>query len=88
MEEQKIEPPVKEEKYFHIENVGKNIWTTVIGCLLMGASSGLVIYSQIVELPNMKLWVMGLVFVAGFALLFMRDKLPTYIDIFTKKKIG
>ncbi len=82
MEEQK-----EDGKYFHVENVAKNAVTTIIGIVLMAISAGTVLLSQFVDLPNMKLWVMGVVFIAGFALLFMRDKLGTYIDIFTRKKI-
>jgi len=83
-----MEEKVKEEKYFHYENIGKNIWTTLIGSLLMAISGGLVLASQIIELPLLKIWWMVGVFTAGFALLFMRDKLPSFIESYTKKKIG
>jgi len=80
----------KPDRYFHIENLTKNIVTTVIGVVLMCASSGTYIATWFVALPLIedKMYQLGLVFILGFALLFMRDKITTYIDIFTKKKIG
>lgn len=86
MEEIKID---RDEKYFHIENIGKNIVTTVIGIVLMGASAGTFIMSWFVELPLIKdkTWQIAAVFFLGFILLFMRDKLSTYIDMFSRKKI-
>ncbi len=87
-----MEEPKTEEKYFHIENVGKNIVTTVVGIFFMIISGGTYMASWFIELPLIHGWdrILGIciVFTVGFALLFMRDKLPTYIDIFTKKKIG
>ncbi len=83
-----MEEPVKEEKYFHYENIGKNIVTTIIGIVMMGVSGGAVMVSQFIPLPLLNLWVMAGVFTVGLLLLFAKDKLITYIDIFTKKKIG
>ncbi len=81
-----MDSPKTEEKYFHFENVGKNIWTTLIGCAFMALSGGAVLVGQFIELPLMKLWVMAVVFTVGFALLFMRDKLPSFIEGYVKKK--
>jgi len=84
MEEQK-----EDGKYFHVENIAKNIWTTVIGCILMGVSAFAFMAPWFVVLPVQppEDWKLICVFVAGFALLFMRDKITTYIDVFTRKKI-
>jgi len=73
---------VKEEKYFHYENIGKSAITTIIGVILMAASTGLVLVSQVIELPQMNLWVMVGVFCAGVLLLFAKDK---FIDIVVTK---
>ena len=80
----------KPDRYFHIENITKNAVTTFIGTVLMSASSLTFIATWFVSLPLIedKMYQLGLVFILGFALLFMRDKITTYIDIFTKKKIG
>jgi hypothetical protein len=78
-----------EGKIFHIENIAKNLWTTIIGGLIMAASALAFIAPWFVVLPVQppEPWKLFLSFVAGFALLFMRDKITTYIDIFTRKKI-
>lgn len=77
-----------ETKYFHVENVGKNIITTVIGCILMGMSTTALVlqwfFARTIPASNTALAV---VFAIGFMLLFMRDKVQTYLDIFTRKKI-
>lgn len=83
MEEQK-----EDGRYFHVENIAKNIVTTVIGALLMLVSSGTVMVSWFIVLPmKPEYWQLAVIFGLGFALLFMRDKLTTYIDVFTRKKI-
>lgn len=84
MEEQKTE-----EKYFHFENVGKNLVTTIIGSVLMCISSAAIIMNWffptvIPPIPYIPLVTVG---VFGFILLFMRDKAKDYVDIFVKKKI-
>lgn len=74
-------------KFHGTENVSKNIVTTVIGCLLMIISSVAICMNWFFdhkEIPILQVSVVGTV---GFALLFMRDKITTYIDIFTRKKI-
>lgn len=76
----------KEDKYFHYENIGKNIVTTTIGIVLMVCSGGLVLVSQIIVLPLLNLWLMGGVFFVGLLLLFAKDKLISYVDIVVKKK--
>jgi len=80
----------KPDRYFHIENITKNAVTTFIGTVLMLASALTFIATWFVALPLIedKMYQLGIVFILGFALLFMRDKITTYIDIFTKKKIG
>lgn len=86
MEEKK---EVETSRYFHIENVGKNIITTIIGSVLMSMSVLVVILEWFFGFKTpAEPWQVALIFVVGFALLFMRDRLATYIDIFAKKKIG
>lgn len=87
MEEQTS--PKSEEKYFHIENIGKNFGTTIAGLVLMGIAIAAIIMDWFLHRPTGAApWQIGLVFVAGFALLFMRDNIKSYIDIYTKKKIS
>ena len=75
-------------RYFHVENITKNIVTTVIGIILMTVSSLTLLASWFVDLPlRPETWQLAAVFAGGFVLLFMRDKLATYIDLFTRKKI-
>jgi hypothetical protein len=77
----------REDKYFHTENVSKNIVTTVIGCLLMIISAVAICLNWFFdhkEIPIIQVSVVGGV---GFILLFMRDKMSTYIDVFIKRKI-
>jgi len=90
MEEQKVTITNDgETRYFHIENIGKNLVTTIIGVVLMTVSAGTFILSWFIDLPLMKdkTWHVVGVFALGFALLFMRDKISSYADIFIKKKI-
>lgn len=79
----------REEKYLHIENVGKNLVTTIIGCVLMSLSVVAVVINW--YFPNIgdpvPYSAISVVFVIGFILLFMRDKAKDYVDIFIKKKI-
>lgn len=83
-----MEDQNEESKYFHAENIGKNLITTIIGSVLMSASGGAYVASWFVDLPKLPSFtILGIVFGVGFALLFMRDKISTYIDIFTRKKI-
>lgn len=84
-----MEAEKEDQKYFHVENLAKNIWTTIIGCILMGVSAFTYMIQWFMVLPvnPPEWWQLCIIFVAGFALLFMRDKVITYIDIFTKKKI-
>lgn len=83
MEEQK-----EETKSFHIENVGKNIYTTIIGAVLMSMSVAVVFLEWFFGKKSpAEAWQVAAVFVLGFALLFMRDKLTSYIDVFARKKI-
>jgi hypothetical protein len=77
----------KEEKYFHTENISKNIYTTVIGCVLMTVSSIAICMNWFFEFKQIPVTQVAIVFTAGFALLFMRDKISSYIDGFVKKKI-
>lgn len=77
----------KEEKYFHTENISKNIYTTIIGCSLMTISSVAICMNWFFEFKQIPVAQVAIVFVAGFALLFMRDKISSYIDGFVKKKI-
>lgn len=79
----------REEKYFHIQNVGSNLFTTVIGCVLMGISVAAVVMnwffpSVAPPIPYVPVSVVGLV---GFVLLFMRDKAKDYVDVFIKRKV-
>ena len=77
----------KEDKYFHTENVSKNIVTTIIGCILMMISSAAIClnwFFEFKEIPVIQVAVVGAV---GFALLFMRDKVSTYLDVFVRRKI-
>lgn len=78
----------REDKYFHVENIGKNIVTTIIGCVLMSLSVTAVVitwfFPKIAEVPYWPILGVGL---AGFILLFMRDNAKGYVDIFIKKKI-
>ncbi len=83
MEDKKNE----DSKYFHAENVSKNIVTTIIGCVLMTISAAAICLNWFFEFKEIPILQVSGVFVAGFALLFMRDKVATYIDIFTRKKI-
>ncbi len=87
MEEQK---EVKEEKLIHIENIGKGIYTTIIGSILLGvATTGLVMnwfFPALLAAPIPYL-ALGAVSTIGFALLFMRDKVSLYIDKYANKKI-
>ena len=84
MEEQK-----EDQKYFHVENLAKNIWTTIIGGVIMAVSAFAFMAPWFVVLPvePPEAWKLICTFFVGFMLLFMRDKLTTYIDVFTKKKI-
>lgn len=79
----------KEEKYFHYENIGKNIVTTVIGCFCMTLSIAAVIMNWFFPnvAPPIPYGPISVVFVIGFVLLFMRDKAKDYVDIFIKRKI-
>lgn len=85
MEEQ--EKP-KEEKYFHYENIGKSLITTITGCLMMGVGVGSIVLSQFISLPLLNIWVMSGVAVAGLLLLFAKDKLIENVIIITKNKFG
>lgn len=88
MDEQKLDQQT-DGKYFHGENIAKNMWTTVIGCIIMGVSAFAFMAPWFIVLPVTppEAWKLIATFFVGFALLFMRDKITTYIDIFTKKKI-
>lgn len=81
---------IKEDKLIHIENVGKGIYTTVIGSILLGVATTAVIMNWFFPsllhepIPYIPVSIVGTV---GFALLFMRDKVSSYIDIFAKKRL-
>lgn len=77
----------KENKYFHTENVGKNVVTTIIGCILMTISAIAICLNWFFDLKEVPVLQVAIVGVVGFALLFMRDKVSSYIDVFVKKKI-
>lgn len=79
----------REEKYFHFENIGKNIVTTIIGCGLMALSVTAVIITWFFPnaAPPIPYTPISVVFVIGFILLFMRDRAKDYVDIFIKRKI-
>lgn len=78
----------KETKYFHVENVGKNMVTTLIGCIAMGMVLALVFMEWFLGFVSpAEPWHKVLVFVVGFALMFMKDNIKSYIDVFTKKKL-
>lgn len=85
------ETPKSEERYFHYENIGKSVVTTVIGIFMMAASGGTFMASWFIELPLIKGWdkTLGIlaVFTIGLFLLFAKDKLITNIDLFWKKKV-
>jgi hypothetical protein len=78
-----------EEKYFHIENITKNLLTTIIGCALMcvSAIAFMIPWFVVLKVQPPAPWILGVVFAIGFMLLFARDKVITYIDVFTRKKI-
>lgn len=87
MEEVKEEKTV-EGKYFHVENIGKNLVTTVIGIVLMSVSAFAFMIQWFVVLPvKPEWWQLAIAFALGLMLLFARDKVVTYVDIFTRKKI-
>jgi hypothetical protein len=76
-----------EEKYFHTENITKNVVTTVIGCVLLIISAvGICMnwFFDFKEIPIVQISVVGAV---GFAMLFMRDKISSYLDVFVTRKI-
>lgn len=82
-----MEEDKKESRYFHTENISKNVVTTVIGCVLMTLSAVAITmnwFFDVKEIPILQVSVVGVV---GFSLLFMRDKVSSYIDVFVKKKI-
>ena len=91
MEDQKVVETkiTTETRSFHVENVAKNIWTTLIGCIFMAVSGFAFMAPWFVVLPVQPppSWQLICVFVVGFALLFMRDNLKSYIDSWAKKKI-
>ncbi len=79
----------KEEKWIHIENVGKSLFTTIIGSVIMAlAVAALIInwYFPTIA-PPVPYYVLLIVFMIGFILLFMRDKAKDYVDVFIKRKI-
>lgn len=78
-----------ETRYFHVENIGKNLWTSLIGGFLMALGVYAVIRDWFFDDPtSAEPYQIVLVFVAGFALLFMKDKLPSFIEGYFKKKTG
>lgn len=79
MEEEKKES--KEMVYFHVENVFKNLFTTLFGCGVMCLS----IYAGWIE--KVEWWQASLGCGAGFAFLFMKDDIKVYISKFVGKKI-
>lgn len=83
------EQPKEDGKYLHVENVAKNLWTTIIGCVIMGVSAFAFMAPWFVVLPVQPpdAWKLIATFFVGFALLFMKDKVIVYLDIFTRKKI-
>lgn len=80
MEDEKKAPT--EEKYFHYENIGKSLWTTFTGSIMMVVGVGSIVLSQFIELPLLNLWVMSCISAAGLFLLFAKDKLIENIDVF------
>lgn len=79
----------REEKYFHIENVAKNLVTTIIGCILISISATAIIlnwfFPDVTDpIPYLPVSVVGVI---GFVLLFMRDRAKDFVEIFIKKKI-
>lgn len=85
-----MEEQIRTDKLIHVENVGKGIYTTIIGSILLGVSTAAVVMNWFFPaalaepIPYIPVSVVGVV---GFSLLFMRDKVSSYIDIFVKKKI-
>jgi hypothetical protein len=80
----------KEEKYIHFENVSKNIYTTIFGFALMSLSlTALIIkwFFNVPKIDTVPYWQLAVVAAVGFILLFMRDNVKSYLDIFIKKKI-
>lgn len=87
-----MEPTEKgniEEKYLHIENIGKNLITTIFGIILMAiAVTAMTVNIFVPELiPKVEWYYLGGIFVLGFILMFMKDNMKTYIDIAVRKKI-
>lgn len=82
-----MEEVKQESRYFHTENITKNIITTIIGCvLLIISSAGICMnwFFDYKEIPVLQISIVGAV---GFGLLFMRDKISSYLDVFVTKKI-
>ena len=77
---------IKEDRYFHTENVSKNIVTTVIGCVLMLLSSAAICMNWFFEFKQIPIIQVSVVGAVGFMLLFMRDKISSYLDVIIKKK--
>jgi membrane protein YdbS with pleckstrin-like domain len=77
----------KEDKYFHTENVSKNVITTIIGSVLMIISAVAICMNWFFELKQIPVMQVAIVGAVGFALLFMRDKVSSYLDVFVRRKI-
>jgi hypothetical protein len=70
-----------ENKNFSYENVFKSWFTTLLGCVIMAVC----FYEWYKgEMTDMQAIMGGII---GFALLFMRDAIPTFISRFINKKI-
>lgn len=79
----------KEERYFHYENIGKNVYTTIAGCILIFLSIAAVVMNwffpnKAPQIPWSGILGVG---IAGFILLFLRDNAKSYVDLFIRKKI-
>lgn len=74
-----------EEKFIHLQNIVKGIFTSIIGLVAMSAAG----YGWWTD--HLTDWQAGGLAIIGFALLFMTDKIPTFIDQFVQavlKKLG
>ena len=90
MDEKIVETKVTTEtKTFAVENIAKNIYTTLAGCVLMSVSGFAFMAPWFIVLPVQPPaeWKLIATFFVGFILLFMKDNLKSYIDAYAKKKI-
>lgn len=87
MENETPKPEVKENTFAHIDNIKKEIITTIVGVVLMGAS--LIDALSAWDMPSIdgveRKYQLVLVFIIGFGHLFLRD---TLIDVIKGVIIG